>query len=149
VGYDVDEHYIGLAERRVAFEGQPLADELRASSLRVSLTADQTRVKGDGGGDLQERAVREGRAAKEIARMVIAAAGFTEIEQDRRQAGAVDVSFSGRDPNGAAWFFDVAGGLTAHRPPLSRSETLWRAIGKAAVLRQAGDRQSCRAPAGG
>ena len=40
----------------------------------------------------------------------------------------------------AGWFFDVAGSFTAHRPGLARSETLWRTIGKAAVLRETSGR---------
>ena len=35
------------------------------------------------------------------------------------------------------WFFDVAGGFTSNRPGLRRTDTLWKALGKAAVLHEA------------
>ena len=34
------------------------------------------------------------------------------------------------------WYFDVSGGFTSHRPGLKRTDTLWKAIGKAAVVHE-------------
>ena len=34
------------------------------------------------------------------------------------------------------WFFDVTGSFTSHRAGLKRTDTLWKALGKAAVLRE-------------
>lgn len=134
VGYDLDESYIRLAEARVSEERQRLAEETRGSPVRVRLPA----VPAPAGEneDLLARAVREGRAAKEIARAVIEAAGFTDIQEDQRQPGGVEVNFSARDRKGKLWFFDVSGSFTSHRAGLKRTDTLWKALGKAAVLRQ-------------
>jgi DNA modification methylase len=137
VGYDLDDSYVQLAERRVADERQRLADEDHVSPVRVSLPAIPPVSSDDE--DFQARAVREGRAAKEIARVVIKASGFTDIQEDERQPGGVEVNFTARDKRGALWFFDVCGSFTSHRAGLKRTDTLWKALGKAAVLREGGN----------
>jgi DNA modification methylase len=136
VGYDLDDAYIRLAEGRVSRERQRAAEE-SSSSPRPSLPAVPARAGDDEG--FQWRAVREGRAAKEIAGSVIEAAGFTDIRRDQPQPGGVKVNFTARDRQGDLWCFEVAGGFTSHRGGLKRTETLWKAVGKAAVLREAGD----------
>lgn len=134
VGYDLDGSYVTLAEARVFEERQRLMEEARCSPLQVSLPAIPAREAQEE--DFQSRAVREGRAAKEIARAIIEAAGFTDIQKDQRQAGGVDVNFTGRDRFGKLWFFDVTGSFTRHRAGLKRTDTLWKALGKAAVLKE-------------
>jgi site-specific DNA-methyltransferase (adenine-specific) len=134
VGYDLDESYIRLAETRVEEERQRLGREGSATPLKVRLPAVPTPASPDE--DFQSRAVREGRAAKEIARSIIEAAGFTDLQKDQRQPGGVEVNFTGRDSRGKLWFFDVTGGFTSHRGGLKRTDTLWKALGKAAVLRE-------------
>jgi DNA methylase len=137
VGYDLDDAYIRLAEARVAEARRQMTEASRSSSRQVSLPAEPVlAVEGE---DFQARMVREGRAAKEIARCVIEAAGFTDIQTDQRQRGGVQVNFTGRDRQGDLWFFDVTGSFTRHRTGLQRSDTLWKALGKAAVLHEASE----------
>ncbi|HUC36978.1 MAG TPA: site-specific DNA-methyltransferase [Acidimicrobiales bacterium] len=135
-GYDMDESYIALAEGRVEEERQGLAGEAATSPLKVSLPA----IPGPASEseDFRSRAVREGRAAKEIAEALIEAAGFVDIQKDRRQPGGVQVNFTARDRRGRLWFFDVTGSFTSHRAGLKRTDTLWKALGKASVLREVG-----------
>ena len=133
-GYDLDEAYVRLAESRVEGERQRLA---ATKATMVALPAVESSVRSVE--DAQARALREGRAAKDIAHLLIEAAGFSDIRKDQRQPGAVEVSFTARDRRGDLWLFDVAGSFTSHRSGLKRSEVLWKAIGKAAVLREAGD----------
>jgi DNA modification methylase len=133
-GYDLDESYIQLAEARVGQERLRLASESSSAPVKVRLPA--VPAPGDAEEDFQSRAVREGRAAKEIARAVIETAGFTDIQKDQRQPGGVEVNFSGRDRKGSLWFFDVTGSFTSHRAGLKRTDTLWKALGKAAVLHE-------------
>ncbi len=134
-GYDLDEGYIQLAESRVEQERRKLAREPSVGPLLVSLPASPGPATDEE--DFQARAVREGRAAKEIARSVIEATGFNDIQKDRRQPGGVEVDFTARDSEGKLWFFDVTGSFTSHRAGLKRADTLWKALGKAAVLREA------------
>ena len=133
-GYDLDESYIRLAETRVEEERQRLVWEASATPLKVSLPAIPSPASPDE--DFQSRAVREGRAAKEIARSIIEEAGFSDIQKDQRQPGGVEVNFTARDSRGKLWFFDVTGSFTSHRAGLKRTDTLWKALGKAAVLQE-------------
>jgi site-specific DNA-methyltransferase (adenine-specific) len=106
VGYDLDETYIRLAERRLFEESQA------------------------------EPAVAEGRSARDLARTVLAEAGFTDVHEDQRLGGGVSVTFAARDQRGDSWLFDVCGGYTTYRSGLKRSDNLWKALGKAAVVRE-------------
>ncbi len=110
-GYDLDETYIRLAEARVFQERE--------------------RVPTNGAHD--------GRAAKDMARAVIEAAGFVDIQEKQRRVVGITVDFTGRDPRGRPWMFDVGGSITTHRPGLQRADALWKALGRAAVLREAGE----------
>lgn len=133
-GYDLDESYIRLAEGRVDDERQRLAREPSSTRPNVSLAPIPAQAGPEE--DYQSRAVREGRAAKEIAGSIIEAAGFSDIQKDQRQPGGVGVDFTARDRLGELWLFEVAGGFTSHRGGLKRADVLWKALGKAAVLRE-------------
>ncbi len=135
VGYDLDEAYIRLAEARVTEERRRLASEGRAAPRQMKLVgAPPPGETADDG--VPSRATREGRAAKEIARGVIEAAGFTGIRADQRQRGGIGVSFTARDRQGRLWLFEVAGSFTSQRAGLKKTDTLWKAVGKGAVLRE-------------
>jgi site-specific DNA-methyltransferase (adenine-specific) len=84
VGYDLDESYIRLAEGRVSGERQMLARQSR-SARRVSLPA--VAAPASAHADFPAHAVREGRAAKAIARCAIEQAGFTDVQEDQPQPG--------------------------------------------------------------
>jgi DNA modification methylase len=139
LGYDTDADYVAAARRRVADEVVRLAaeDERRRSPFRmVELTA--VPAPADPAEDFQARAVREGRQAKELARMVLHHCGFTDLRENVRYPSlGVEVNFLGRDATGQDWAFDVSGGFTSSRAGLKRTDTLWKALGKAAVLHEA------------
>jgi site-specific DNA-methyltransferase (adenine-specific) len=86
--------------------------------------------------DFQARASREGRAAKEVAYALLEHCGFVDIKKDVKVAAGVTVNFRAVDQDGNEWYFDVSGGFTSHRPGLKRTDTLWKALGKAAVLHE-------------
>jgi hypothetical protein len=44
------------------------------------------------------------------------------------------VDFTGCDAKGRTWYFDVAGPNSAFRGGMARSETVWRALGRAHVM---------------
>jgi hypothetical protein len=44
----------------------------------------------------------------------------------------------GEDSRGNTWLFDVVGSFTGQRSGLVRGDTLWKALGKACVLHEAG-----------
>jgi len=71
-----------------------------------------------------------------VAEAVLHDAGFTAIESPAKVAAGVEVAFRAVDRHGRAWLFDVWGGFSTSRPGLSRTEVLWRALGKAAVVHE-------------
>ncbi|MBO0728728.1 MAG: site-specific DNA-methyltransferase, partial [Acidimicrobiaceae bacterium] len=111
VCYDNDPSYIQLAESRLAEE------RVGAAPPHHGETA-------------YSRAVRAGRAAKDIARLALEAAGFTDVQPGD------SVTFSAQDCKGKLWWFEVSGSFTAHRAGLARTDVLWKTLGKAAVLRE-------------
>jgi DNA modification methylase len=136
VCYDLDENYVGMAEKRVEQEQRRLAGQGGPARPKMSLPAVTLGARANEG--VQFQATREGRAAKEIARAVVEAAGFSDIHEDQRQPGGIHVDFTARDANGQPWFFDVTGSFTSHRSGLARTDGVWKALGKAAVLREMG-----------
>ena len=134
VGYDLDESYIKLAESRIEEERRRLLQEVSATLPKVSLPAIPAPTNPDE--DFLSRSVREGRAAKELARSAIEIAGFTDILNHQHQPGGIVVDFTAKDRRGKTWLFDVAGSFTSHRGGLKRTDTLWKELGKASVLRE-------------
>jgi DNA modification methylase len=132
IGYDIDQDYVAQARKRVAearrrFSGLP-NHEARSVAVPAVPEASSEEL------DLQARAVKEGRQAKEIAHGIIERAGFGIIGRDQRLAGGIEVNFVAVDQQQRRWFFDVSGAFTSSRAGLRRADTLWRALGKAAVL---------------
>ena len=111
VGYDLDPAYVELSRAR-------LADEPATGAAGVG-----TGTAGDGA------------SATTVARAALEAAGFTDVRPNRRLRGlGLAVDFTGTDAKGRTWYFDVAGPNSAYRGGMARSETVWRALGRAHVL---------------
>ncbi len=107
VGYDLDPDYVELSRGR-------LADE--APTAGGSAPADGT-------------------SAATLARAALEAAGFADVRANRRLRGlGLAVDFTGTDAAGRTWYFDVAGPNSAYRGGMARSETVWRALGRAHVM---------------
>lgn len=136
VGYDMDASYVERARERVRQEKarmeEPPDDD---APLSLVLPADPPAEVEDG--DFQARAVSEGRAAKDVALELLRGCGFEDIKPNVKiSEGGVEVNFKAYDQAGRPWFFDVSGGFTSNRPGLKRTDTLWKAVGKAAVLHE-------------
>lgn len=137
IGYDLDPEYVRASRERVERERERLAAlASRVGGLVPRLP--QVPAAAGEGEDPQARAVREGRAAKELAYDILDHYGFTDIQQDVKFVKqGVEVNFVAKDRDGLEWLFDVSGGFTSSRPGLKRTDTLWKALGKAAVLHSA------------
>jgi modification methylase len=132
-GYDTDEDYVLQSKRRVEAERQRLA---RSQPHRVVVPGRPD--DGDASSqDAHAQALREGLAARDVARVTLAQCGFVAIEEEVSFPEGVEVSFVARDQHGRPWHVDVAGGFTSSRPGLRRAEVLWKVLGKAAVLASA------------
>jgi site-specific DNA-methyltransferase (adenine-specific) len=133
VGYDTDQGYVDRARERIVAVQEELARAEHAPApVAVRLPAGRA---GDAPApDDPGAARRAGRSARDVARAVLLAAGFTDVTEDVKVGGGVDVSFGATSPAGHRVLFEVCGGFSASRPGLRRAEVLWRAIGKAAVV---------------
>ena len=136
VGYDTDESYAEVARERVHAE---LARQTAMGDKRARVVLPARPGPADPGEDSQSRAVREGQRAKEIARAVLQDCGFESIKENIRMQGGVEINFSARDVQGRKWFFDVSGAFTSTRAGLRRTDTLWKALGKASVIKASRD----------
>lgn len=163
VGFDTDGSYIELAGRRIADEQQdrsagtgtqrwedrvvPSNNGAQSSlfpdmggASPVNSAPSQPGISADAAqDDFQARAVREGRKAQQKAEQVLNELGFRNVTPKVSVAHGVEVNFSAVDHANNTWLFDVSGAFSVtQRPGLRRTDTLWKAIGRAAVLHSAG-----------
>jgi site-specific DNA-methyltransferase (adenine-specific) len=121
LGYDTDATYVRTARQRVK-------DELRRrSGLRVvgSAGADLPPASGPG----------PAKAAYATAADLLNEAGFRILQSKARPRGlGLVISYVAADAADVPWYFDVTGAFTTTPAGLARTDTLWRALGRAGVL---------------
>ncbi len=157
VGYDLEPTYVDIARSRVeaalaevdatagaagaGAAGAGIAEPVpatRARRSRARIVAPIPEPEA-AAGDFQRRAVREGKAAQKLAEEVLADAGFTVVHRNHRvPRTGVSVNFVVADATGGRWYVDVSGAFTSHRGGLLRTDTVWKALGRAHALRGAG-----------
>ena len=163
VGFDTDDGYIELAKQRIAEERERGLEGTSPPRWESTSANGQSRLFEDPGedarpttsalpvsangadpspdADFQARSVLEGRKAQEKARQVLDECGFGQIRDKVSFSCGVEVNFSAVDGKGRRWLFDVSGAFSVtQRPGLRRTDTLWKALGKAAVLHSRPDR---------
>ena len=133
VGFDTESEYVAAAEVRVDRERERInTSEQSLLQLRIPAVPEPA----DPSEDPHARAVREGRKAKDIAFGLLGhLPGFTIRGRDVKRMGAVEVDFDVETEDGQAWYFDVSGGFTSGRAGLRRTDTVWKALGRAALCR--------------
>lgn len=141
VGYDLDAGYVARAEQRIHVEHERLRTLDAENRRPFSVVLPTSPAPAPPDEDFQARASREGRAARDVAADALAQCGFSRIRKSIKVRGGIEVNFAADDDKGVEWLFDVSGGWTSSRPGLERTETLWKALGKAAVLHATGDRR--------
>ena len=136
VGFDIDESYVRAAKERVAAEVAH-RDEARDERPWRIVAPASPMVPAEDATDFQARASREGLMAKTMADELLVMAGFEIVSRKHKVAG-VEVNFVVRDRTGASWHVDVSGAFTKgnDRAGLRRTDTLWKALGKASVLHE-------------
>jgi site-specific DNA-methyltransferase (adenine-specific) len=123
VGYEIDSEYHQRALDRVAAEAGETGGGPHSRPDDGSGTETAT-----------ERAVRQGRSIRDVATAVLLDAGFTDVRDNVKVGPGIDVAFEAADRAGVRWLFDLSGAFTASAPGLVRTETMWRAIGRATVI---------------
>ena len=137
IGFDTDAGYVDAARRRVAEERERASSRTHAPwvDFRVELPAVPSAAVDNN--DPQAQAVRKGKQAKELARVLLTSCGFTDIRADVKPRGlGIVLNFVAADAAGNDWAFDVSGAFTSNRAGLKRADTLWKSLGKAAVFHE-------------
>jgi len=141
VGYETEEPYVEAADERIdrARQDHEWATKQRAQVLLPPLSAELTRARRDGAEralGYQQRATADGTRAQELAQLLLQHCGFLDrLREKVKFAVGVEANFVGTDDDGCEWIFDVSGAFSSSRPGLERTDTLWKALGKAAILR--------------
>jgi DNA modification methylase len=78
----------------------------------------------------------ERRTLKEIARTLLDAAGFIDVEENVRLSPGVTVSFRAVGADGIVRLFELGGTHTPARSGLARIDVVWRTIAKASIAQQ-------------
>ena len=136
IGFETDRSYVTRANQRIAEEKKQLLrrEDLAASPFRVSLPATRSTDKVI---EFPAHAVQEGRQAKDFARLLLESCGFVDVRSDVRLPRlGIELSFLALDKTKREWAFDVSGAFSSSRAGLKRADTLWKTLGKAAVLHE-------------
>ena len=132
VGFDTEPEYVEGARARLDAERAALGELAhRRDKLRVQLPAIPSPPSPDESPHL--RAVREGQRVDDIAVAVLEACGFSVARRKARQPSGVEIDLVLEAADGSVWHADVSGAFTSGRPGLRRADTLWKALGRAAV----------------
>ena len=138
VGFDLDPNYIELTRERVAAEQarrrhRPVesAGDEPLPLLQVPENIDE-RVE-----HFQARATKEGKKAQDLAKEVLIEAGFEIIAEKVKVKGTgLQLNFEVTDQAGEyRYYVDMSGAFTSSRPGLMRTDTLWKMLGRANVLK--------------
>ena len=135
VGYDLDNEYVKLARTRVPDEVEQREIGPVSKPKRWKTEEPGLRASPESPHAFQRRAVEDGKKVQDIAKKMLDDCGFRDIREKCKTGLGVVVNFVARDESGVEWYFDVSGAFTTERPGLQRSDTMWKTLGRAHVLR--------------
>jgi len=128
VGYDLDATYVDIARLRVRDEGGAPAAVAEADPVVDTDVEDAD--------SFQARATKEGKAAQALAEELLTKTGFEiKAKNSRLRGTGVTINFIATDRDDVTWYFDVSGAFTSTRGGLLRTDTVWKTLGRAHVLR--------------
>lgn len=137
VGYETDPGYRASSLRRIETERLRLRRDAGSAGAFGRPVLPAVSRPADPEEPFQARGMREGRRAREVARWALDEAGFSAVAEGKRLEAGLEVSFVAQDRRGREWIFDVCGAFTSTPAGLQRSDNLWKALGKAVVVRHA------------
>jgi DNA modification methylase len=138
VGYDLDPTFAEISRSRVlgVAPRHPAPTPASTTTGGAEVADPEPRTGRDG---FHARAAREGKRARDLAEQRLEDAGFEILRRNHRLKGlGLTVDFHAADATGGEWYFDVTGAFTSVRPGLTRTETVWRYLGRAHVLANQG-----------
>jgi DNA modification methylase len=140
LGYDTDPCYVALARERVREDLRGHAPAAGAGQLPLlgpelaARAGPEARVA-----ELYARATKAGKMARGIAESLLEQAGFTVTRRDAKLPGAgLAISYVALDADRAPWYFDLSGAFTTSGNGFLRTESVFRALGRAGVVKASG-----------
>lgn len=147
IGYDLEPAYVAIARERVAAERE---HQRKIETIRTAAGPHTEAIEApatESSDDFQARATREGKAAQQIAQDTLEAAGFTVQKRAHRVKGTgAQFNFLVTDRTDNPWYVDVSGAFTTTRGGLRRTDTVWKTLGRALVLRESEQQDEPAAP---
>jgi site-specific DNA-methyltransferase (adenine-specific) len=137
VGYDLEQEYVEIARERVAAEYRAQDRSRHHTIAGETALPPQKAPLLDPTDNFQVRATQEGKAAQQIAHDLLESVGFTIEKRAHRVRGTgVQFNLLVADKKGNQWYVDVSGAFTTTRGGLLRTDTVWKTLGRAMVLRE-------------
>lgn len=132
VGFDLDPSYVEIAKQRLraltpAACSEPVPKPARGARRPKAVEAAEV-------SSFQSRSLHDGKKAQDIAQRMLDDAGFETLRRDVKLPVGVQFNFEVSGPGGS-FYVDVSGAFTTVRPGLQRTDTLWKTLGRAAVLK--------------
>ena len=92
--------------------------------------------------NFQRRATEQGTMAQQLGKDLIEACGFNIIKSPKKfQSLGEEINVFATSQSGVRYYFDISGAFSGDRPGLKRTDTLWKALGKASVLKEGDELQ--------
>ncbi len=135
VGFDTDPAYVDAAEARVEAERERLTVDGGGTRVQPRLTVESASASGGSSGRFQDDAIRQGLSAVEVAEAVLADCDFKVTSRRQRLKSGITIDVVAEDAHSTAWYFTVLGTLSVTDGGLASTDTLWRTLGEAAVIR--------------
>lgn len=135
-GFDNLQEYVDKANRRVrkAKEereaSKPQVPEVPGMTIQFKWPTDNTDIE-----NFQKRATQHGAMAQKLGKELLVTCGFEILKSNLKiKSVGVEVNVKARSKSGEVYYFDISGAFIGNRPGLKRTDTLWKALGKATIL---------------
>lgn len=148
-GFDLFPEYVAIADERIEQTKIRLKSEKDVPGMTISFkrfTEEYRDIQGqhqheeeykEQFNNFQRRATEQGTMAQQLGKDLIEACGFHIIESPKKfRSLGVEINVFATSQSGARYYFDISGAFSGERPGLKRTDTLWKALGKASVLKE-------------
>lgn len=124
-GYDLDPAYVEIARQRVA----AVTGTSKSKNGPEQEPAEPAKP-------YSQKAAREGKAAQALAEEALVSAGFKITGRNHRlPRTGVSINFVAKDARNKTWYFDVPGAFTSYRGGLTRTDAVWKCLGRANAVK--------------
>lgn len=138
-GFELVQEYVDVAKRRIEETRQKLQEgppnvpgmEIQFKPSRGHLQIkDFSEIE-----NFQKRATEQGTMAQKVGEDLLKTCGFEILQRALKMKSiGIEVNIKARSKSGDVFYFDISGAFTGTRPGLKRTDTLWKALGKASIL---------------